>query len=172
MDRITGARIEITATGRRFVADTVITAEFMTALQEEIVGVIEASSQVPSSQDSGQLYKAAYRLSTFRARYGGDTGAVNMYAINPQPPVARYYDGLIVFFMPANANTADSSLRVNTFDARPLLKRTLAGFRDLIAAEVQAGIMAKAIYSSWLQGTYDSNFSAAFSSGAGTFVLE
>jgi hypothetical protein len=93
------------------ISPTELSAAQQNALQEEIIGVIEATGGVPNKANNAQLLDAIQRLIDAQSgNYALDTGAVNAYVIALNPAIAAYVDGMTVRFKIANENTGASTL--------------------------------------------------------------
>ena len=66
---------------------------------------------------------------------GTDTGSANTYALNLDPAITAYVDGLEVWFKPANSNTGASTLNVNGLGAKAIKKY---GLEALSANDLRA----------------------------------
>lgn len=90
---------------------TELSAAQQNALQEEILGVIEAAGVVPNKANNAQLVESIQRLIDAQSgNYALDTGAANAYLIALNPAIAAYADGMTVRFKVVNANTGAATL--------------------------------------------------------------
>jgi hypothetical protein len=81
-----------------------------------------------------------------KAGYVADTGAVNAYAITLAPAPLAYYDGMIVGFSTANANTSTTpTLNVNGLGAISIKQ---VGGAAPVVGQVAAGAYCQAVYRS------------------------
>lgn len=81
-----------------------------------------------------------------KAGYAADSGAVNAYAVTLAPAVPAYYDGMIVGFSTANANTSTTpTLNVNGLGAISLKQ---SDGTALVIGQIHAGAYCQAVYRS------------------------
>ena len=83
-------------------------------------------------------------ISQLLTLYGGvDTGSANAYVVNFTANFQSLADGIIVYFLPSNSNTAGSTLNVNGSGALPFLNSDGSAF---IANQIVASQLVGALY--------------------------
>ncbi|MDE2098329.1 MAG: hypothetical protein KGL39_13835 [Patescibacteria group bacterium] len=94
-------------------------------------------------------------ISQLLTLYGGtDTGTANAYIVTFTANFSSLADGIIVYFLPSNTNTGDSTLNVNSTGALPLVNSDGSG---LLPGQVVSSHILGAIYRSgswYLLGPY------------------
>jgi hypothetical protein len=76
--------------------------------------------------------------------YGGsDGGTVNAYSLNFVANFTAYADGIVIYWIPGNSNTAASTINVNGLGAVNILNQ---GAQALIAGDIVAGQVAPIMY--------------------------
>jgi len=149
MDRINNATAVDIGGVRQFTdgpPGTVVDASWLTAVQEEIMAVIEGANLVPSASDLTQLRAAIQGFaSSSSLRYGPDTGAADAYAVTVAPAISVYADGLTIEFKAANSNTGASTINVSTLGVKDIKQSDGSA---LTAGMVRSGAIHILIYNS------------------------
>lgn len=130
MDRIIGANtIDLGGGKRGFrgkdtvagIAGTELAALWHNAIQEEIVGLVEAAGFAPSNADFAQL-RRAMRSGAFNWKVAG--GTANALTVDLTPDLAAYAAGLPLLLLTGGAaNTDAMTINVDGVGVVPLLRR-------------------------------------------------
>lgn len=149
MDRITGTNTADIGGGKRGfrardtnagVPGTRLTAVWATAVQEELLAVIEQGGLVPSDADRNQVVEVIRQLEqqniwTYAAA-GGTANALTL-AVTPAPTLAA---GLGLLIKVATSNTGAATLNVNGSGAVPIVRRDGSALQ---AGDLPAGGMVQ-----------------------------
>lgn len=95
---------------------TKVEKNFLNAIQEELVGLIEGSGltiNTASTDSRDQLQKAVSKLASLLT-YAIDAGIADAYVITLSPALTAYTTGTIVRFKTTNINTGASTINVNS----------------------------------------------------------
>lgn len=148
MDRTTGEGYATVGGKRRFTdgpPGTVLNAEWLNAVQEEILAVIEGAGMTPSATDLTQLRQAVQGFSNSAGlRYGADTGAADAYVVSTTPAVTAYADGIALLFKATNSNTGASTINVNSLGVKDVVGLDGAA---LTAGMIRSGTIHMIVYS-------------------------
>ncbi|WP_175857030.1 hypothetical protein [Burkholderia anthina] len=90
---------------------TIVTKEFMQAVQDEIATAVEGAGFELDPNDNGQLLDAIKTLTQQSvSSVGMDSGAANAYVVKFTPPIENPAPWAPLWFKVANANTGPSTL--------------------------------------------------------------
>lgn len=149
MDRTIGEGYAIIDGKRQFVdgpPGTKITAQFLNALQEEIMAVIEGAGISPSADNLTQLKQAVTGYANSSSlRYGIDIGVVNAYVVDLNPAISAYADGFAMTFRPINSNTGAATINVNSVGIKSIVNMAGAA---LSAGDIRVGAIHLITYNS------------------------
>ena len=100
-------------------AGVVVAKEYNSLMQEQKNVVTPFFT--PNELDNQQQVKAIDILS--KAIFYNDVGSVNSVQLTrgaTNQTLETYFDGMVVIFTPANDNTGATTIKINTFDTKPL----------------------------------------------------
>ncbi|MGC1549431.1 MAG: hypothetical protein WA777_12965, partial [Rhodanobacter sp.] len=101
---------------------TIVPAEWLNAVQEELINVLAAAGITPTKNQFSQLATAIKGiLQGGTSNYGVDIGTANNYAVTYTPAVTAITDGLKLRFKAKNANTGASTFAPNGLTAGTLV---------------------------------------------------
>ncbi|MBB4122905.1 hypothetical protein [Martelella radicis] len=132
MDRITGTAVadlgggkrgfqdQVVSTGAGSQEGTVVTAEWLNGVQEEILNVITRAGLVPAAGDFTQLAQA---IQGARLSYAEASGTVNALTVSLSPAPTALRAGLLVRALIAAPNTGSATLNVNGHGAKAIVNR-------------------------------------------------
>lgn len=127
---------------------TLITAEWLNAIQRELVAVITgAGVSVDPAKDDQVVNAIQVLLRGGSSAYAADTGAANTYAIACVPAVTVLADGMMLRFKAKTANTGASTLSPNGLTAKPLVGLAQTALQG---GEIVANGMCSVIWSAVL----------------------
>jgi len=113
-----------------------------------------AEGQAPSTVN-GSARQMMSRIKSLLDDLGGvaaATGTANAISVTSATGFSAHADGLLIAFKATAANTAATTLNVNTIGAKPVVKMTLYGESALIGGEIQNGGIYELVYCSHLNG--------------------
>lgn len=104
------------------------------------------------TDSAGNLIKTTDQVinSTLTSLYGGvDTGAANAYVLNFTAPFTALTNGIIIYFVAANANTGAATLNVNGLGSVPIINQN---GNTLAAAQIVTSGVTSVFYfnGNWL----------------------
>lgn len=113
-----------------------------------------AEGQPPSSVNNSARVMMA-RIKELLNDLGGisvATGTANAISVAASSAVTANANGIVVTFRAANTNGGATTLNVNSIGAKPLVRFTFEGEKNLSGGEVQQNCIYEAIYCSILSG--------------------
>jgi hypothetical protein len=146
MDRTTATNHAVVGGKRKFTDGppaTTIPADFLNALQEEIVQTLEYAGIAPNAAYTTQLRYAIVYLIRNAGVFTVDIGAANAYAINPVPALSVYQPGMVIWFQAAHANTGASTININGLGVKSIKKN---GTSTLVAGDILANQVVSIVY--------------------------
>jgi hypothetical protein len=117
---------------------TIPGADWFNAIQEELVGIVEAAGITLDRTKHNQVISAIQRYG-----YWADTGAVNAYAITPVPALTGHVTGAPFRFKATNASTGASTINISGLGAVAIKKNYN---QPLVAGDIVAGQMVQVVY--------------------------
>lgn len=150
---------------------TTVEQDWLNAIQEEIVKVIEdsgATLKTASTETRDQLSKAIQDLID-KSKYGVDAEAADAYIITRSPAPLALYDGMTISFKANTANTGAATLNDTGLGAKDLRKNydQVLETNDIKAGQIitakydvtndwyqiqsQSSVSADAIIKAWIQ---------------------
>ena len=120
---------------------TVVDDDWLNAVQEEIVYVIEQAGIVLAKGTNTQLLAAIKKV--FDQPYAADAGAANAYVVTLAPAISAYVQGMAIRMKAANTNTGASTLNANGVGAAAILNPDGS---PLAGGEIPANGMMVLIY--------------------------
>src|SRR5579885_41659 len=129
-------------------APTILRADFMNMLMEELINVVLDGGLTLSKTTYTQVRDAIRKkIQGGGVNYAQDSGTVNHFVVAMTPTVTALVDGMRVYFRTGNSNTGPADLQVDGTAAKSLVKYGAANV-PLAPYEIQAGMIVEAEYSS------------------------
>lgn len=127
---------------------TLITADWLNAIQRELLAPLVAAGLGPDPDSDDQLLQAIRLIiRAGAASYASDTGAANAYAAAYAPAVTALTDGMELRFRAVSANTGASTFSPNGLAAKAIV--SMSG-QALGSGEIAANSICTLVYSSTL----------------------
>lgn len=121
---------------------TIVPAEWLNAVQQELINVIDAAGGTPTKNAFTQLATAIQSGKLNRA--AADIGVANAYECTFAPAFTALIDGMILSFRAAHANTGACTLKVNGYGPYNIIGQA---FQQLQGGEIIVGSEVRVIWS-------------------------
>lgn len=127
---------------------TVVTDDWLNAMQEEIMSLLAAAGITPDKTNFTQVLASIRELIQLETgNYAVDTGTANNYTIAPNPVIETLTDGLALRMKVANANTGASTVDVNSNADVPIVRQDGTALKkdDILASSIVTLIYSDAL---------------------------
>ncbi|PMQ04151.1 hypothetical protein DyAD56_15800 [Dyella sp. AD56] len=127
---------------------TIVPAEWLNAVQQELINIVEAAGLTPTKNLFNQLGLA---IQSGQMNYAADTGTANAYAVALTPAPTALVDGMSLWFKAKTANTGASTLNLNGLGAKPIVGAAHVALQGAeIIANGRVEVIWNATISSWV----------------------
>ncbi|NMY07572.1 hypothetical protein HBO38_03760 [Pseudomonas veronii] len=124
---------------------TVVTDDFMNAVQEELIGILSAAGVTPSKASQDQVLQAIYKLAqSQKATAFATAGTATALTLTPVPAISAYAANQRFSVKFSVASGANPTLNVSGLGGKSLKKYDTSGAK--VAAAFAAGQISDVVY--------------------------